>query len=54
MQALSRTWFVSDLHLDILQAVNERHILLPLEAYDLWQELGSQRAYAVLQSYRQK
>ncbi len=38
--------------MDILQAVNERHILLPLEAYDLWQELGSQRALAILQGYR--
>lgn len=40
--------------MDVLQAVNERQILLPLEAYDMWQELGSQRAYAILQSYRQK
>ena len=38
--------------MDVLQAINERHILLPLEAYELWSELGSQRAYAILQSYR--
>lgn len=38
--------------MDVLQAVNERHILLPLEAYELWRELGSQRAFAILQSYR--
>lgn len=40
--------------MDVLQAVNERHILLPLEAYEMWQELGSQRAYAVLKSYSLK
>lgn len=38
--------------MDVLQAVNERHILLPLQAYELWQELGSQRALAILQGYR--
>ena len=38
--------------MDVLQSLNERHILLPLEAYELWQELGSQRALTILQSYR--
>ncbi len=38
--------------MDILQAVNQRQVLLPLEAYELWQELGSKRAYAILQGYR--
>lgn len=38
--------------MDVLQALNERHVLLPLQAYDLWQELGSQRAFDILQGYR--
>lgn len=38
--------------MDVLQSLNQRHILLPLEAYELWQELGSKHALAVLQSYR--
>jgi len=38
--------------MDVLQSLNQRHVLLPLEAYELWQELGSQRARLALQEYR--
>ena len=38
--------------MDVLQSVNQRHILLPFEAYKLWQELGSKRALRALQEYR--
>lgn len=38
--------------MDVLQSVNQRHILLPFEAYELWQELGSKRALSVLREYR--
>ena len=34
---------------DILQSVNESKTLMPMEAYDLWQELGSKRAFKILQ-----
>lgn len=34
--------------MDILQSINEHKVLLPLEAYELWQELGSQRALKAL------
>lgn len=38
--------------MDVLQSIGERSLLLPLEAYELWQEVGSQRAYDILQSYK--
>jgi hypothetical protein len=38
--------------MDVLQCINQRQVLLPLEAYDLWQDLGSRRALRALQSYR--
>jgi hypothetical protein len=38
--------------MDVLQSLNARHVLLPLEAYDLWKESGSQHALAVLRSYQ--
>lgn len=34
--------------MDVLQTVNQNHILLPLEAYELWHDLGSKRAHDVL------
>jgi hypothetical protein len=37
--------------MDVLQSVNQRHILLPLEAYELWNELGSQRALHALREF---
>lgn len=37
--------------MDILQSLNQQHILLPLEAYELWQELGSKRALKLLREY---
>lgn len=37
--------------MDVLQAIRSDHHLLPLEAYEQWQELGSQRAFTILQSY---
>lgn len=37
--------------MDILQSVRQCSELLPLQAYEQWHELGSQRAYKILQSY---
>jgi hypothetical protein len=39
--------------MDILQTIrrNTQQDLLPLEAYDLWNEVGSQRALKVLKKY---
>lgn len=37
--------------MDILQSIRHYNDLLPLEAYEQWQELGSQRAFKILQSY---
>ena len=37
--------------MDILQSIRQFPDLLPLEAYEQWHELGSQRAYRLLQSY---
>lgn len=37
--------------MDILQSIRPMPDLLPLEAYDQWKELGSERAFAILQSY---
>lgn len=34
--------------MDVLQSLNERHVLLPFEAYSQWQELGSARSYHIL------
>lgn len=37
--------------MDVLQSVNQRHILMPFEAYELWHELGSKRALHALHDY---
>ena len=37
--------------MDILQSIRGETDLLPLEAYEQWTELGSQRAFRILQSY---
>lgn len=37
--------------MDVLQAIRSSSDLLPLEAFDQWNELGSQRALKILQSY---
>lgn len=37
--------------MDILQAISTRQPLLPLEAYEQWQALGSRRAYKALKEY---
>lgn len=37
--------------MDILQSVNENRTLLPMEAYELWQDVGSRRAFKTLQEY---
>ena len=37
--------------MDVLQSIRQYHDLLPLEAYEQWHELGSQRAFKILQSY---
>lgn len=39
--------------MDVLQSIRHPSDMLPLEAYTQWQELGSQRAYKVLQEYTQ-
>lgn len=36
--------------MDVLQSIRQPPDMLPLEAYEQWQELGSQRAYQLLQS----
>ncbi|HTM63697.1 MAG TPA: hypothetical protein VL360_04285 [Gammaproteobacteria bacterium] len=38
--------------MDVLQSVNQRHVLLPLDAYELWSELGSTRALNYLNSLK--
>ena len=38
--------------MDVLQSVPKHAELMPLEAYEQWTELGSQRAYRILKSYR--
>lgn len=40
--------------MDVLQSIGHSSLLMPIEAYDLWQEVGSQRAYNILQSYRNR
>lgn len=38
--------------MDVLQSIpQERYVLLPLEAYEQWTEVGSQRALKILQGY---
>jgi hypothetical protein len=37
--------------MDVLQSIRSDHDLLPLEAYEQWQELGSERALRMLESY---
>lgn len=37
--------------MDVLQSIRAYPDLLPLEAYDQWKELGSQRALHILQGY---
>lgn len=36
---------------DVLQSIRQYHDLLPLEAYDQWNELGSQRALKILREF---
>lgn len=37
--------------MDVLQSIGPTPLLLPLEAYDQWHEVGSQRALKILQEY---
>lgn len=37
--------------MDVLQSIRPTHDLLPLEAYERWEELGSKRARLILQEY---
>ncbi|MBV9576255.1 MAG: hypothetical protein JO149_06495 [Gammaproteobacteria bacterium] len=37
--------------MDVLQSIRQHTDLLPLEAYEQWNEVGSQRAFRILQSY---
>lgn len=37
--------------MDVLQSISPHQTLLPLEAYDQWYELGSQRALKILREY---
>ncbi len=37
--------------MDVLQSIRVQNDLLPLEAYELWNEVGSQRALKILQTY---
>jgi hypothetical protein len=37
--------------MDVLQSIRLDHSLLPLEAYEQWNELGSRRAFKILQEY---
>ncbi len=39
--------------MDVLQSIRNTSDMLPLEAYELWQEVGSQRAFDILCSYGQ-
>lgn len=36
--------------MDVLQSIRQPPDMLPLEAYEQWQELGSKRAYQILKS----
>lgn len=37
--------------MDVLQSIRPHPDLLPLEAYEQWQEVGSQRALKILREY---
>lgn len=37
--------------MDVLQSIREKSVLLPLEAYEQWNELGSKRALQILREY---
>lgn len=37
--------------MDVLQSIRKAPDLLPLEAYELWNDVGSQRALKILQTY---
>ncbi|HEX4045677.1 MAG TPA: hypothetical protein VHZ76_08445 [Gammaproteobacteria bacterium] len=37
--------------MDVLQSIHQNADLMPLEAYDQWREVGSQRALAILKTY---
>lgn len=37
--------------MDVLQSIRPNHDLLPLEAYEQWQEVGSDRALRILKEY---
>ncbi len=37
--------------MDVLQSIPEKPVLLPLEAYDQWEKLGSKRALQILKQY---
>lgn len=39
--------------MDVLQSINPHAELLPIEAYDQWNEVGSDRALRILQAYTQ-
>lgn len=39
--------------MDVLQSIKKESDLLPLDAYNQWDELGSKRAWQVLQQYTQ-
>lgn len=39
--------------MDVLQSIRQTPELMPLQAYDQWQELGSQRAFQALQDITQ-
>lgn len=39
--------------MDVLQSINPNSHLLPIEAYDQWSEVGSERALRILQNYTQ-
>lgn len=57
--AISRTandlYFVLSLQfvalMDVLQSIPEQPVLKPLAAYEQWDQLGSQRAFQLLQAY---
>ena len=39
--------------MDVLQSIRQTPDLLPLQAYEQWNDLGSKRAFNILQSYSQ-
>ncbi len=40
--------------MDVLQSIRQPPDMLPLEAYEQWQELGSRRAYQILKSLTER